>query len=331
MANPFEVQGINPLQALMAGMQGYDMGRKRQTEQAIQSARLEAQNALASGSDPRTALARLIGAGDLQGANAIANFGNSQRDFDFRRQEAQRAQANADRAFGLQKQQADEAARGFEYKEVDDGVGGKTLIRINRQTGKGERVNVDGTSDTPANPFMTGGKMTDAQSNAALYASRMLNAEKIFQNPAIASTGQNAWEVGKSKLPGAGTYYSWNSPEYQQFDQAKRDFVNATLRRESGAVINPDEFANAERQYFPRPGDSEAVLKQKAANRREAIKGIAAGAGRGYRPELRFDETGKVVPNLGAARGGVITKQQYDALPPGTPYTAPDGSQRVKQ
>jgi hypothetical protein len=69
------------------------------------------------------------------------------------------------------------------------------------------------------------------------------------------------------------------SPEYQLYDQAKRDFVNALLRRESGAVIAPSEFANAEAQYFPRPGDSPEVIAQKRKNRDNAIAGVTVGAG----------------------------------------------------
>jgi len=37
------------------------------------------------------------------------------------------------------------------------------------------------------------------------------------------------------------------------FEQAKKNFVNAVLRLESGAVISPSEFTNADKQYFPQP------------------------------------------------------------------------------
>jgi hypothetical protein len=68
-------------------------------------------------------------------------------------------------------------------------------------------------------------------------------------------------------------------PEYQQFAQAARDFINASLRRESGAVISPVEFDNARQQYLPMPGDTEATLAQKAANRQRQIEGIRAASG----------------------------------------------------
>ena len=67
----------------------------------------------------------------------------------------------------------------------------------------------------------------------------------------------------------------------QRFSQAKRDFINAVLRQESGAVISPEEFANAEQQYFPQPGDGTAVIEQKRRNRDNAIKGFRIRSGPG--------------------------------------------------
>lgn len=73
------------------------------------------------------------------------------------------------------------------------------------------------------------------------------------------------------------------SPEQQQIEQAQRDFINAVLRQESGAVIADTEFANARKQYFPQPGDSAEVIEQKRANREAAINGFRISAGPGAR------------------------------------------------
>ena len=122
--------------------------------------------------------------------------------------------------------------------------------------------------------------MTGEQSNAALFADRMTKADEILQQ--VGDVGTSVSERAKAAIPGIGNYLV--SKEFQQFDQAKRDFINAVLRRESGAVIADTEFANAERQYFPQPGDTPEVLKQKAANRRTAIDAIGRAAGAGYTP-----------------------------------------------
>jgi hypothetical protein len=80
-------------------------------------------------------------------------------------------------------------------------------------------------------------------------------------------------------VPIAGNYMI--SKEYQQYSQAKRNFINSILRQESGAAIGKDEFANAEQQYFPQPGEGPEVIAQKAANRRRVIEGLQVAAGEG--------------------------------------------------
>lgn len=82
--------------------------------------------------------------------------------------------------------------------------------------------------------------------------------------------------------------------DYQKFEQARRDFVNAILRRESGAVISPSEFANAERQYFPVPGDGDAVIEQKRQNRLSAIRGLEVGAGAALAGQVQRPEQAQV-------------------------------------
>ena len=69
--------------------------------------------------------------------------------------------------------------------------------------------------------------------------------------------------------------------EGQRYDQAKRDFINAILRPASGAVIGESEFASAEKQYFPQPGDTPEVIAQKRQNRQTAIMGLKVASGPG--------------------------------------------------
>lgn len=69
------------------------------------------------------------------------------------------------------------------------------------------------------------------------------------------------------------------SPEQQQVDQARRNFITAVLRKESGAVIGPNEYRDEERKYFPQLGDSEKVIKQKQDARKLAIQALEAQAG----------------------------------------------------
>lgn len=117
---------------------------------------------------------------------------------------------------------------------------------------------------------------TEFQGKSLGYGTRAASSHNIldkFQgnyNPLAVNTANSS--VG----PVANFFIS---PENQQVAQAQRDFLNAVLRQESGAVISESEFKNANRQYFPQPGDSPEVIQQKRANRELAIKGFATSAG----------------------------------------------------
>lgn len=124
-------------------------------------------------------------------------------------------------------------------------------------------------------------KPSDTAMNAALYADRMAKSNEIITSLERAGTSYS--DMAKSNVPlGIGNYLI--SDDYRQLDQAQRDFINATLRRESGAVISPQEFDNARKQYFPQPGDDPQTIENKRANRQTAIDGIARAAGASYKP-----------------------------------------------
>ena len=93
-------------------------------------------------------------------------------------------------------------------------------------------------------------------------------------NPAAGLSG-----AAQSLLP-QNVLTNWlKSPEYKQMEQAQRDFINAVLRRESGAAISPTEFDSARQQYFPQPGDDQGTLGQKRNNRELALQGLVLSAG----------------------------------------------------
>jgi len=101
--------------------------------------------------------------------------------------------------------------------------------------------------------------------------------------PAIQQAGLSMSERIKSSVPLVSNYII--SPEKRQLDQAQRNFINAVLRRESGAVISEQEFENARLQYFPQPGDDEQTLANKAVNRELALQGLSRSAGAAYMPK----------------------------------------------
>lgn len=263
------------------------------------------------------AILGLTQAGDIEGAARISQLKTAaddrvrQAERDkindaWRQDQAAREQKNADRQFGLsasnaafQREQAKEKPT---IQKVKDAAGNEILVMVT-PSGKSTPINTDGGAEHVANnPFAADGKQTEGQANASLYARRMFQSERILRDPksveAATSNVQRVIDkapvVGSSSYTGLGNYAQGEN--YQKFDQAQRDFINATLRRESGAVISDAEFDNARKQYFPRPGDSKDVIAQKQRNRTEAIKGIAGAAGPAYRAPFTFDAAGEMRP-----------------------------------
>lgn len=197
-----------------------------------------------------------------------------------------------------------------------------------------------------ANPFNEGGgKLTEGEGKAGGFADRMIQAEAVLSGSApeggigpvagIERQGTNWLQRDLNQAP-FGISNNFISPDQQRFNQAKSNFINSQLRKESGAAIGKDEYAAADRQYFPQPGDSPEVISQKAANRRSAIEAMGREAGRTYKPKMNFREDGTLAPYGGnsSAGGGkapvkVTSPQQARSLPPGTPIILPDGSQGV--
>lgn len=130
------------------------------------------------------------------------------------------------------------------------------------------------------------------QGTAAAYADRMTSANQILNDPKIIAAQVDVTEAGKSALPGVGNFLTSN--ERKMAEQAQRDFINAILRRESGAVISPSEFENAAQQYFPQPGDTPDVIAQKARNREQAIQGVVRAAGPNYQQPTLTPGAGSV-------------------------------------
>lgn len=131
--------------------------------------------------------------------------------------------------------------------------------------------------------------MTDAQAKANLFGTRMKESDRILTDlegkysPMAVNAKMSAAEaplVGGVAGPVANVMLS---NEGQKAEQAQRDFINAVLRRESGAVISAPEFENAKKQYFPQPGDTKDVLAQKRRNRAIAISGMETEVPGGFR------------------------------------------------
>lgn len=142
-------------------------------------------------------------------------------------------------------------------------------------------------------PGYENGKLTEAQGKAMTFGSRATASNEVLEavgqggrvQPNLLKRGVEgvplvggALGMIANKLPDFGPI-GGPSAAQQQVEQAERDFINAVLRRESGAVISDAEFDNARRQYFPQPGDTPEVVEQKRRNRGIVVRSLGHEAG----------------------------------------------------
>jgi len=174
--------------------------------------------------------------------------------------------------------------------ERDDGT-----FLIDTRTGQARPVMGQG-----GEPLMGGGKpLTETQGNAVSFGARAVEANRIatdLEKQGVTNTGVIRTVAGgvlggapivgdkleqsvRSTFNVLPTYLGGPNPQQQQNDQARRDFVSAVLRKESGAAISASEYANEEKKYFPQLGDSDQVIKQKQNSRIKAIEGLKSQAG----------------------------------------------------
>ena len=158
-----------------------------------------------------------------------------------------------------------------------------------------------GVEPIPGGPAAGEKPLTESQGNATAYGMRMQEANKMLtdlEKSGATDTGLISGVAGGvagmvpligDKLQGAtGSLFNalprimgGLSAEQQQVMQARINFITAQLRKESGASIAPSEFATAEKLYFPKPGDTQAVIDTKAKTRRTAIEAMKIQAGPG--------------------------------------------------
>jgi hypothetical protein len=148
----------------------------------------------------------------------------------------------------------------------------KEADRLNQRIIAG--INAATKKDTQENkPTTEGERLT------AVYGQRLEQANNILQDlESDPNAGLTNWDTAFAlNLPN-----SMQGKSTQKFEQAKRNFLNAALRKESGASISPEERESGNLQYFPQFGDTPEVLEQKRQNRQLVIDGFKVAAGKAW-------------------------------------------------
>lgn len=159
--------------------------------------------------------------------------------------------------------------------------------------------------DEKGNPIVIdqSAKATEGERLSSGFYMRMADASSIFSKPLTDANGKPIIKDGKTLtiedvssrpellpeivggiLPnwmgGQAAKQSLTSAFREQYEQAQENWVTANLRKESGAVIGPEEMQKEIRKWFPVIGNSPEVIEQKRKSRMVAEESMRRNAGR---------------------------------------------------
>lgn len=127
----------------------------------------------------------------------------------------------------------------------------------------------------------SGNSLTEYQGKSTGFYERALGADRDFTS--AGEGGEPAGiggDVARAVLP-ENVVNTFTSPARQKAEQAKRDFILASLRYESGAAIAASELEKQEKTFFPQTGDSHETIAQKAKARQRIIESLKVASGPG--------------------------------------------------
>jgi hypothetical protein len=143
---------------------------------------------------------------------------------------------------------------------------GKTgLIRVNLDTGAVEPVQMP-TGVAGA------GRSSDTEALSKAYYDRTTASDALIN-------GIEKQLVGLGSQLDVYLPNLMKSRQGRAYKQAQDEFINAALRKESGAAIQQSEYDRYSKIYFVQPGDDDATIRQKQAARQRVIDGFKVTAG----------------------------------------------------
>lgn len=209
--------------------------------------------------------------------------------------------------FRQKKGRAPEGPVNFQTIETDQG-----LMAFNPRT-----LQMTPITGPDGKPLTKSGKPTEAETNAAGFASRMVAANQITSKLATGNQPKFG-EAALSIIPLIGDKIPEIIPEgiggisneRRQYLQAANNFIRANLRKESGAAIGADEWKQEFINYFPQYNDDEQTIKQKAIFRNILTQNMITAGGKSYKapnmnPNESMTDTYGLNPRLrNSLRGG---------------------------
>ena len=207
-------------------------------------------------------------------------------------------------------------------RSVLEATGTPRPIQVDTQTLPGgiTVVRADGKIDIlPAPKMLEGKSLTEDQSKSIGFAARMMLNENTINN--VVDTGYKPgglFELGF-------TPERLQSEDRKVYKAAKNNWIAAVLRKQSGAVISDKDYSDADLQYFPQPGDSKKVLKNKGDLRmteqlsmkaaigpyaEDYMRQVGSGQGAMQQPKSALLSDPRVAAIRARQSSGAITREQ---------------------
>jgi hypothetical protein len=188
-------------------------------------------------------------------------------------------------------------------------------------------IGPDGQVQFTQGPGATVKPFTEGQSKDVVYATRAQGALEVLEPVAGELTSLGSQIAGYD--PTGMIRSRVQSPNYQVARQAGDEFLQAILRKDTGAAITSQEQALYGVTYLPQPGDGPEVLEAKRAARQRAVAAINAGMS----PAQMIAAETALGTQEAPAQGGPVrisSDAEYEALPSGTQFIGPDNKLRRK-
>lgn len=142
-------------------------------------------------------------------------------------------------------------------------------------------------------PRTTGDRLTESEAKGTLFFRQMRSAEEEVGKIVGPAFDPNKLGSQVGMRMANSDWTNWAAPaNAQRYAQSTEQWAEAYLRLKTGAATNRDEIKRNARAYFPQPGDSAAVIRQKNEMRKKAIADVSIIAGRGVsrEPEMQDEK-----------------------------------------
>ena len=175
-----------------------------------------------------------------------------------------------DNIYGQRESKAPSSVQEYEYAKSQGFTGSFMDYQASK---KGNGITYTDAEGNTVQIGGTGKPLTEGQSKDTVYSTRAEGALPYIDNGEAALMSK--YDSTVENIPGVGNYLT--SDEYQVASSAGDEFLQALLRKDTGATIQPFEIQEYGSVYLPQPGDKPDRLKYKKEARIRALAAMKAG------------------------------------------------------